>query len=268
MVATGPSLWVLLWLLVRAAVIVALLWGLGRLLEIAPMPGSRRRLAQRVMPLFAVTVCLAYLLLAITELFGSQGTAMSIAAALVVAGLGAALWWPARDLLAGVFLRTGDVLRPGDEIEVQGISGRVESMGFRRMVVLGPRGEVIVPYAAVARSAIVRAPANQGAHPHLFRVRPVEGHPVMELRRIIAQQAMLCHWSSLCREPQVRVLEDGGLEVTAFALHQDYGSEIEASVRAKLAELQRERTTSVAHLSEATERRLGGGPEREGESRK
>jgi hypothetical protein len=33
------------------------------------------------------------------------------------------------------------------------------------------------------------------------------------------------------REPKVEVVDDGSLEVTVFALHHDYGPDIEAAVR-------------------------------------
>lgn len=226
------SLWALLLQLGRGALIALLLWGLGWLIRVAPIPRRRRRLLERLGPVFVVFVGLTFLISAVQELFGSHAATMPVVAGLLLLGFGAALFWPLRDLVAGISVRAGDVLRPGDEVEVGGVYGRVERLGYRSVVVLASQGEVTLPYGAVARGAIIRAPGAHGATSHLFRVGPVAGLSALELRRAITEGALLCHWSSLSRPPEIRAAQDGGLDVTVFALHHAFGPEIEAAVRA------------------------------------
>lgn len=229
------STWSFVMQLARGLLIGLMLWGLGWLIAIAPISRARRRWLERLGPIFVVAVGLLFLVSAVQELFASNPTAMSLVAGLTVLGLGTAMWWPLRDLIAGVFLRAGNTLRPGDEVEVSGVRGRIERMGHRSMVVLASQGEVILPYGAIARSAIVRASGTHGATSHLFRVDGAPGVSALELRRAVVEGGLLCHWSSLARDPQVRSLEDGALEVTVFALHAGFGPEIEAAVRARVA---------------------------------
>ena len=225
------SSWDLLSVFVRGLLLMLALWGLDKLIDLAPIGRPRRRQFLRLVPVLTALAVLIFLITSARTLLGGHDAAMPYVSALVVVALAVALFSPFLDLVAGVFLKISNVVSVGDEIEVDGISGRVESMGYRRMVVLSSRGEVIIPYASVARKAIVRAPAVRGAFPHVFRLSPMVGQSILGLRRVIAEAALLCHWSSLSRQPQIRSLQSGELEVTVFALHQDFGVEVEAAVR-------------------------------------
>ena len=231
------SSWTLLGVLVRGATLVLALWALDKLIEYAPITRPRRRLLKRWLPALTALAVLAFLFSSLGDLLGRHAAALPYASALVVLAIGAALLTPIRDLVAGLFIKLGNVVSQGDEIEVDGVSGRVEYMGYRRIVVLSNRGEVIIPYASLARKAIVRAPAIKGAFPHVFRLPPVDRYPVLEVRRMVSEAALLSHWSTLSRQPQIRALQSGELEVTVFALHQDFGVEVEAAVRGRIAEL-------------------------------
>lgn len=224
----------------RGVLILGLLRLLGWLVDLAPMPRQRKELLQSSGPLFAVAVCLAYLFLAVQEIFGRYEAAMPLLLGTVLIGFAAALWAPIRDLLAGVLLKAGRVVRVGDEIQVQDIRGRIERLHYRRMVVRTSHGEAILPYGLVSRSAIVRASGTLGAVPHTFRVRPIEGVSLVDLRQRVRESALLCHWASLVREPELANLDDGGLEATVFCVDAEYGPEIERAVRRGLATLTRE----------------------------
>lgn len=221
----------------RGLLIGLLLWGVGRLIDIAPLPRARRRLLERLYPVFVIAVGTVFVGSAVQQLLGAHGGAMPIALGLVALGLGSVLWWPLRDLVAGVFLRAGNVVRPGDEVEVAGVAGQVERMGYRSMVVLAPHGEVVLPYAAMARIAIVRSRASQGTTTHVFKVEKEGDTDAMALRRAVTEGAMQCHWASVCRPPRIRGLEGGALEVVVYAVGEGFGPAIEAAVRARVARL-------------------------------
>ena len=223
-------------LLGRGLLILGLLRMLSWLVAIAPMRRSRRDLLQTLGPLFAVVVCVAYLLLAVQEIFGGDSGAMPLMLGVGLVGTAAALWGPIRDLLSGVFLRSGRIVRIGDEIQLGELRGRVERLDYRRMMIRTSQGEAVVPYSLVSRSAIVRNTPSRGATAHTFKVRPVEGLPLVELRRLIREAALLCHWSSLVREPELTTLAQGGVEVRVFAVDPEFASEIEAAVRQRLAD--------------------------------
>jgi hypothetical protein len=167
-------------------------------------------------------------------------------------GAAVALWAPIRDLLAGGFLRAGNVLRVGDEVQLGEIRGRVEHMGYRGLLLRGSEGEAIVPYGLVSRSAIVRGGGARGAAAHSFRVRPIAGVPRVELRRLINESALLCHWTSPAREPELANAEQGAIDVTVFAVAADFAPEIESAVRQRLSLLEQARAAEglsrVTHM--------------------
>jgi len=227
----------------RGVVIVALLRLLAYLLELAPIRRRRKELLRAVGPLFAVAVCVAYVVSAVQQIFGGYAAAMPLMLGAVLVGCAAALWPPIRDLLAGVFLRTGNVIGVGDELQVGEIRGRVERLGYRRLILRTAGGEAIVPYGTVSRSALVRGSRRHATATHTFRVRPIPGVPQVELRRLIHDSALLCHWTSLSREPELVNAEQGAIDVTVFAVASEYASEIESAVRKRLSRVEHAQTT-------------------------
>ncbi|MDD9940976.1 MAG: mechanosensitive ion channel [Myxococcales bacterium] len=221
----------------RGLLILGLLRLLGWLVDMAPMPSRRKELLQATGPVFAVAVCLTYLFVAVQEIFGGYAAAMPLLLGSVLAAFAAALWAPIRDLLAGVFIKSGRVVRVGDEVQVQDTRGRVERLLYRRMVLRTSQGEAFLPYGLVSRHAIVRASSKLGPAAHSFRIRPMRAVSQMELRERVRQSALLCHWASPARAPELLNLEQGGLEVTVFCVDAEHAPEVESAVRRSLATL-------------------------------
>ena len=84
---------------------------------------------------------------------------------------------------------------------------------------------------AVLRATIRREPFDQQSSFHVFRVAIPPRRSISELKRAVHEAALLCHWSSTRRLPQVVATEDGQLEVTVFPVDGNHASEIERVVR-------------------------------------
>jgi small-conductance mechanosensitive channel len=156
--------------------------------------------------------------------------------ALVVAGFAFAAWPAARDVLAGVSLKAGRVCHEGDHVRFGDLEGRVVSMGYRVLTMETTNGDqAIVPYSRIAREALVRTRSLGGVSAHRFELDVATPGAFSELRSRIAEAALLSHWCAFTREPEVRPLGEGGVEVTVFSLDAHHGPDIEAAVRASLA---------------------------------
>jgi hypothetical protein len=191
--------------------------------------------------LFALCVCVAYLLSAVQQIFGAHAAALPLMLGATLVGCAVALWAPLRDTLAGGLLRAGNVLCLGDEVRIGDVRGKVERFGYRRLFLRTAEGEAIVPYAMVSQATIVRAGSARGRETHTFRVRPIAGVARLELRRAIHESALLCHWSSPARDPVLATAEQGAIDVTVFAIAGDYAPEIESAVRRRLSALEQAR---------------------------
>jgi hypothetical protein len=213
-------------------VLVAVLYAVPRVLELAPIGRLRREAWARISPIAAVLAALGYSIFAARLLFEEHPAVVPFMVAAVIGGFTLASWGALRDLASGALLRTGGLLEAGAHVRLDGVGGRIKRLGYRVMVLeLGNGEEAVVPYASVARERIVRMPVIDGAAPHVFSLEIPTEKPLVAVRKAIRESALTMHWSAVSREPAVVAGEGGRLEVTVFAVHPDGGPSIEAAVR-------------------------------------
>jgi len=232
-----PSALVLLGLLAGGVLLLLAAAMLGYLVRLLPISRARRELWARAGPLVAAVVCFAYLLYAVGKVFRPYPAAVPFALVLLLFGFGAAAWFAIKDILAGVTIKAGRICRVGDHVQVGGVAGQVERMGLRVLSIRTTRGdEAIIPYSRIARDSLLRTPVIPGVALHVFRLEvPVEAS-LQEIKRVAVSSALLSHWSSVVREPELARVDASHCEVTVFALDADHGSEVERQVRQALSE--------------------------------
>jgi small-conductance mechanosensitive channel len=216
------------------ALLAALLWAAHWGVSLLPTSKERRSQISRATPVIATVVALGYVLLAARTLFRSHPAYSPLVLALVVAGFVGAAWPSMRDFLAGVALRSSRVCQTGDYVRIGDVTGRITSMGYRVLSIETTGGdEAIIPYASIARDAVIRTRSLGGVCPHRFRIKAPPKLAFADARERIAEAAMLCHWSAFVREPEITPDADE-LDITVFALDSAHGPEIEALVRKRL----------------------------------
>lgn len=217
-------------------VLVLVLRAARVVLDAIPMSRGRRALVTRIRPLAGAVLVLVYVALGARWLLerGEPQTWIAFGLALVV--LAAAAWPALRDLIEGVLVRSSHTLAVGDRVQVGAVRGRVQRLGYRHVVIEATDGELaVVPYRLVATTPILRSPADERSTFHVFRI-PVPAHRgIAEAKRIVREAALLCHWSSIARPPQVIATDDGELEITVFPIAPDHAAEIERVLRRALA---------------------------------
>ena len=223
----------LAWVAVLAAALYVVLRGAKWALDLAPMQKERRDLVNRATPIVGALAALVFALFAARAVFEDHPNALPLAMALVVAAFVAASWNALRDFLSGVIIKGGRICSEGDNVRIGDVAGRVESMGLRVLTLRTPHGdEAVIPYGSIARGAVLRTPVMEAVVPHVFRMRVPSGISVVDLRALVRDSAIRCHWSSIVREPEIQTAGEGELEVTVFALDADRGATVEAVVRA------------------------------------
>jgi len=225
----------LLWLALAGVALFVALRAVRWVLSVAPMKRSRVEAVERAWPFVAGAAAVAYLIFAVSTLFGDVPGYGPLAVAVVLGGLFAVVFPALRDLVSGAILRAGRACRVGDHVRVEGIEGRVTRLGYRVMVVQTRAGDdAIVPYSRVSASSVLRRPVLDHVAPRELTVPLPAGRSLAEARTQIRSAAMLAHWSSVTREPEVTLSEPDTLQVTVFALDDDYGPDVEQAVRAAL----------------------------------
>ena len=212
--------------------LVALLRFLRAVLDALPMSRARRSLVGRLRPVAAMSLIAIYAVVAARWVLDSADTREVIAFLVVVGVATAASWTPLRDAVDGVFLRAGTSLVVGDRVEIAGVRGRLHRLGTRALILETFDGELaILPYRTVASATIRREPSDERSAFHVFRVAIPEQRSVPELKRAVHEAALLCHWSSTRRPPEVTATDDGHLEITVFPVDANHVTEIERVVR-------------------------------------
>jgi len=224
--------WDLLWIVLLAAVLYALLRGAHFAIDVAPLTVERRERLRRAFPVLAAISVVAYLLVGAGIFFDRYPQHFPIAVAVILLVAIAASWFGIRDLVAGVFIKAGRVCRVGDYVRVGDVQGRVERMGHRALVVETAGGEeAIVPYSEMARRSVLRTPVSERGTLHVFELTLEDAPPAAQTKRRIREAALRCHWAAIAREPEIAVLDGNRYEVTIFAIDPDRVREVEAAVR-------------------------------------
>jgi hypothetical protein len=215
------------------ALLLAMMLRFGRaLLDALPMRRSRLAFVARVRPLAAVMVIGIYAVLATRWVLEGGDRGEWIAFALVLAVIALASWGVLRNALEGVYLRLGRSFDVGDRVQIAGVTGRVHRLGARAVVIETIDGQLaIIPYRTAAEVTILREPFDEQSAFHVFRLPIPERRSIPELKRAVHEAALLCHWCSTRRAPQITATEDGHLEITVFPVDANHITEIERVVR-------------------------------------
>jgi small-conductance mechanosensitive channel len=218
------------------ALLAAVLRLARALLDALPMSRARRTFISRMQPLAGATLIAIYTVIAARWVLASNDPREWLAFALVLGVAAAASWSVLRNALEGVYLRVGRTFEIGERIDIAGVQGRVHRLGARALVVETVDGQLaIIPYRTVANATIRREPFDQQSAFHVFRVPIPDRRAIPELKRAVHEAALLCHWSSTRRLPQVTATEDGQLEITVFPVDGNHAPEIERVVRDALS---------------------------------
>lgn len=224
-------------LAVASGLALVLLLRFGRaVLDAVPMSRARRVLVARLQPIAGATLVVIYVVIAARWILDSGDPRSWLAFGLAAAVFAAASWGALRDVIEGVYLRASRTLAVGDRVQIGSVRGRVQRLGRRNVVLEATDGELaLIPYRTVATSTVLRGPFDERSTFHVFRLQVPEHCSVPEAKRVVREAALLCHWSSIARQPQVIATDDGQLEITVFPIGADHVADIERVLRRALA---------------------------------
>ena len=216
--------------------VLVVLRGIAWMVAAVPMRHARRTAFRRASPVVAGLAGVAYALIAVRIVF--HGTVLNLAGVAVVGVVLGLSWFALRDLVAGMFWKAGHACQLGDVIRLEGVSGRVAHLGLRVLGVETEQGDrVFVPYSKLQGEALVVSREQHGESRHVFEVKIRGDRPAGELEREVARMALLCHGTSLSRQPRVRQIAADRLEVTVFALWSEPVADLEFRVRRALEKM-------------------------------
>lgn len=222
----------LLWVFAWGASLGFLHWALFLALEVLPLSDDRRASLARLRPLVGVTLALVFALFSAHALFSRYPSVLPIALLLVLVAFFVGSRSLVRDFLAGVALRAEQSFQIGDQIRVGETHGRVTELGPRAIALSTPEGDsALVPYSQAASLPIVKTRSVDRSASRTFKLPKPATTSFAEVCRRVEVAALLHHWGSLAKPPEVNSAPDGSIEVTVFALAQRHTDDVEKAVR-------------------------------------
>ncbi len=222
----------LIWIFVLGAGLWFLHAAVFWTLELLPLGDDRRALLGRVKPLAGLLVALVFALFSAHALFSRYEGILPLALLLVLVGFFLGSRNLVRDFFSGVALRAEQSCQVGDHIRVGTTQGRVTELGPRAIALVTPEGDhALIPYSQATLQPIIRTRAAESSASRTFIVEPPPDQSFSSVCTIIEKAALLQHWASVARPPEVQAKPGGQIEVTVFALAQTHTADVELAVR-------------------------------------
>lgn len=194
--------------------------GLERALRATP--------ARRVVSGVGVVVGGLYLLLSLVYVVSTQSPSLSLLLLAIVALVFVLSWQVVRDIFAGAVFRAGGVVRLGDHLHVEGVSGIVTVVGLRAFTVRAASSdEIVVPYGRLLGTSIRRSRSEEGGRAATLELTLREPMTPRRAMVIVERSALLNHWISIRHDPQLTAPTPGVLAVTVQLIEP--GREIEVA---------------------------------------
>lgn len=218
-----------------AAVYICLMAARRRQGRVYKTPGPRNYFIRMVEAL----IWPAILLWAIQLLL--NGTYLVAAYGMIGIVLIPALWFIMTDILAGLVLKLGENLQPGDNIQMDdGMAGQIVKTGLRSLHLRKDDAAVVmIPYSAISRKTIAKSRGSQTMVPHVFKITVPGNQDTVFYRDRIHEATLRNVWSAVDHNPQVQFLEETEnlltFQVTAYPVSPEHGIKIESALKKELS---------------------------------
>lgn len=186
---------------------------------------------ERVLPVLEGVIWSVFLITAIQFIFLNHLLKVILILSIVLVVLLLLSWYAVRDLIAGVLLKYQDAFRMDGQIQVKDIEGRVKKIGYMSLEIETFQGEVLtIPYSAIFNEIRTEPHHEEKVKSHTFYMEFPKTHPVVDLSKKIHHSALNAPWSSVVKEPQVKVIEEKEdtyvFEIRVFSLQAPHFQKI------------------------------------------
>lgn len=146
-------------------------------------------------------------------------------------------WFIMADVLAGMILKLGENVQPGDHIRLAGdVTGQIVKTGLRSLHLKKDDAEIVmIPYSSVGRNTLTKSRALKTLAPYLFKISVARNQDPPLYRDRIREATLRSVWSAVNSDPHVQLLEETEdhltFQVTAYPVSPEYGIRIESMLK-------------------------------------
>ena len=215
------------------AILLALLL---KIINLTVMKKTANHRIRNYLPIIGVVVWFIFILWAINVLLKEsfyQMIAILSLAAIIAIGLG---WFVIRDLFAGIVLRFSDSFYPGQSLQIDQQSGRIEQVGMLKIALQREDGIIFkIPWSKINGQIYSKGIGDDLTNRHRFLVEVAQKYPLEIVHPKIREAIFLSVGAALNKEPQIKLTgtnnQEWQLEITAYTLGPEYFRIIESNVK-------------------------------------
>lgn len=220
----------IVWVLVVAALIIALFRLLRNLLPYTGIESENRETIKRYLPVAELASWALFLIWSIQFLF-NRGFLLSIIPVLVFVIIVLYLaWYGLKDIMAGILFKAGSYFQINDYVDVAGISGKVTALKQRVIEIEDSAGRtVVIPYSQITGRIFLKHYPSHSVLSHSFHLRIPTANitngliPFIQRIRITI---LTLPWASHKKEPRIHIEQETPQEVlfniTIYSLDEKY----------------------------------------------
>lgn len=206
---------------------------LFKLINLIVIRKSNKPFIKNIYLLFEVAFWFSFMIWAVNILLKDsiyKMIAVLSLAVLLVAVLG---WFISRDLIAGIVIRFTDNFKPGQNINIDSLSGVVKDIGLLSITVQQGGITHRIPWTKFSGQIYSKGNAD-GAVRQSFTIKADRKQNLEKIHQKIREAILLSSGSDINKEPQIKLTETHEeywlFDITMFTLKTEYDSGIKANI--------------------------------------
>jgi len=178
-----------------------------RVLQAVIRRKSFRQAVNRFIPLFEAVIWFLFIYWSLSLIFLDRFY-FNLILGFVLAGiLFWVFWFAMRDWVAGIILKLQHSYRPGQWIELEGNSGKINRCGLLGLEIVNRKGRVIsLPYGSIAGKILENVQPEQILQRQVFRMETSRKKSLEETIAHLRFIIMNAPWSATDKEPEIKLL--------------------------------------------------------------
>ncbi|PKP38993.1 MAG: hypothetical protein CVT98_03820 [Bacteroidetes bacterium HGW-Bacteroidetes-15] len=181
---------------------------LVRLLNSIPAQRNIHKFMLRIFPLVEFIIWIAFSIWVLNSLFSESsyyGVLISAAAGSLVLIFG---WYFLRDFVSGIILKTEIPFEINQRITIPHAEGILRKTGYRSIEIETDQGGLVkIPYSQLTSNAINLQNVDESMQGNETKLRLKSTLPIQDVKDKIVKSILLLPWSSINRDPQIKVIE-------------------------------------------------------------
>lgn len=181
---------------------------LYRLLNTIVASKKIHRFIHRVFPLLEFTIWITFSLWVLNRLFSDTSFYLILMAAVIGSLVLIIGWYFLRDFVAGIILKTEILFEIKQRVKTPQAEGILRKTGYRSIEIETDQGELVkIPYSRLTTNAIYLQNKDESSLGHEVVLKVKSNIPIQEFKDNVINEILLLPWSSINKEPKVKVIE-------------------------------------------------------------